>query len=162
MNSLQSGALKEALINILLEQARQRLEQARESYQSALEHSRSDDMKSEGKYDTRAIEAGYLASAQKQRLDQLEGDMAALNKLPASSGSKAVLGSLISAHKNEEQMWFFLAPCASPPVVIEGIKINILSLEAPLAKEFLGLEKGDVFEFEAPQGSFDFEVLGIF
>ena len=42
---------------------------------------KSGDLKAESKWDTRAIEAGYLASAQKKRLKELEMELISLKNL---------------------------------------------------------------------------------
>lgn len=163
---MEENEIKTRLLELLTSDTKIRLEGAKESYLSALEHSRSDDMKSEGKYDTRAIEAGYLASAKKQRVDELQSELYALEKLSSglsvtAPSKKIALGSLVLLESDEGRRWNFICPCSGPSVAIEGKNFFIVSVTSPLAKEMLGLEEGDGFELETPKGDKDYLVARI-
>lgn len=154
-----SLSIKTKIIEALIEDADSRLLSARESYQAALEHSRSDDMKSEGKYDTRAIEAGYLASAKKQRVDELEVQLRALQNMSPMNCSNASLGALVEIELGESAQWNFLCPCAGPAFEMDGITVTPVSTSSPLAKAMLGLSEGDTFELETPKQTKEYLIL---
>jgi hypothetical protein len=54
----------------------------------------SGDVKSDGKYDTRAIEAAYLAGAQEKRVEEIKLDLQMLKDLELGSSPTIQLGSL--------------------------------------------------------------------
>ena len=151
--------IKTKIIEALIEDTDSRLSNARESYQAALEHSRSDDMKSEGKYDTRAIEAGYLASAKKQRVEELEAQLRALQNMSPTNCSSASMGALVEVEVGEIAQWNFLCPCAGSALEIDGIIVTPVSTSSPLAKAMLGLSEGDSFELETPKQTKEYLIL---
>ena len=51
------------------------IQKAEEVYRSSYEYTTKGDIKSDGKYDTRGTEAGYLAGAQKKRVEELKSDL---------------------------------------------------------------------------------------
>ena len=53
----------------------EKIQKAEEVYQSSYEYTTKGDVKSDGKYDTRGTEAGYLAGAQKKRMEELKNDL---------------------------------------------------------------------------------------
>ena len=153
-------SLKDKILKHLKSITENNLAQAKQAYESALEHSRSEDMKSEGKYDTRAIEAGYLTSAKKQRLDQLKQESQSFSKLTDSPCGKAILGALVLLDCEGVETWYYLS-CASGGEVLEidSKKIHIITTTSPLGKEVLGLEPGDSFALENSQGVREFELV---
>tara|TARA_Y100000768_G_C23627222_1_gene517817 strand:+ start:78 stop:557 length:480 start_codon:yes stop_codon:yes gene_type:complete len=153
-------SLKDQILKQLLDITSKQLEQAKASYESALAHSRSDDMKSEGKYDTRAIEAGYLTSAKKQRMEQLERELLSLSKLSSSKCEKAILGALILLECEDKKSWYYLScACGGETLTIDSEKIHVITTTSPIGKEVLGLEEGDSFELENSQGVREFELI---
>lgn len=109
------------------------------------------DNKQESKYDTRAIEASYLAGAQKARLVTIRNELALLNQLNVSfTESKIRVGSFVEVLRNEKekQLLFFTPSTGGESVTINNSKIYIMSMSNPLTREFVGLEKGDDFLYE--------------
>lgn len=152
---------KESILDLILQRSLERLNSAKESYQSALDHSRSDDMKSEGKYDTRAIEAGYLASAKKQRMDELEIEYASLQKVSPTANDKISLGSLALLERRGKELWHFFSPASGEKIQIGDYTIVIISINSPLSMELMGLSEGDSIDFESPQGDEEITILKI-
>ncbi|MCO4753100.1 MAG: GreA/GreB family elongation factor [Bacteriovoracaceae bacterium] len=146
--------MKEQILNHLKQTLFTTLQEAKTSYESALAHSRSDDMKSEGKYDTRAIEAGYLTSAKKQRLDQLDMEYKRLQEISDQKCDKAILGALVTVECEDKTTHYFLCcACGGEVLDIDGIKINVITTTSPLGREILGQEEGDEFELETARGT---------
>lgn len=118
------------------------------------------ELKQEGKYDTRRIEASYLAGAQKARLMTMEADLNLLKAFAehintSREHDEVKVGSLVKfkffSTKNEK--WVFILPGqAYPDYQFEGHSIDILSPNSPLVSAALGLEKDDDFEFLSPKG----------
>jgi transcription elongation GreA/GreB family factor len=155
-------SVKKKILNILREKTQERLSKARESYQSALAHSRSDDMKSEGKYDTRGIEAGYLTSAAKARVKELEKELLQLEALKIKPNKKPTLGSLILLEFGGAQQWHFLSPTyGGSSLEVDGKSVLIISPSSPIGSEALGLEEGDSFEIDTPKMTREYQILQI-
>lgn len=155
-------SVKEAILNQLKGKVREQLALAKESYQSALNHSRSDDIKPEGKYDTRATLAGYLTSAQKQRVDELQKELQLLEGIELRPGQEAALGSLVLLRLNDSEQWHFLSSTSGGSLVnVEGKAVLVISVFSPIGSEVLGLCAGDAFEIETPKETREYLILEI-
>ncbi len=71
--------------------------------------------KAENKYDTRGLEAAYLADGQRRRLHEIETALAAYrNLLPGvSSDGRVRVGALLCLDHDGAERWFFLGPDAA-------------------------------------------------
>ena len=114
----------------------------------------------ENKYDTRALEASYLAAGQGKRLLELKTLTGWMDqKIERATRCRA--GALVHLDLDGEQRWVFLAPSGGPRVEIERIPIALVSVSSPLGTALLGLEVGDGEVVERPSGEQDVEVIAI-
>lgn len=106
-----------------------------------------DDARSEGKYDTRAIESGYLAGAQRNRLIDLEQKIKYIESLQLGKEvhSEVQKFSLLKlGHRH-----VFIVPYVGGFTVEEdGVRVSVISPETPLAKSLMGLAVGDEWQSE--------------
>jgi len=66
---------KRQILEYLKARAQKDLDEAQNAALNAESFKFEDSMKQEGKYDTRSIEAGYLAGAQKKRVEELKQEL---------------------------------------------------------------------------------------
>lgn len=107
--------------------------------------------KQEGKYDTRAIEASYLAGAQAERLAELDQKILTLERLTLSNAptsDRVKVTSLVSVGDEEGgTRWYMILPgAAGLNVKILAIEITVLSPESNLGIELLGKLLGEEVE----------------
>jgi transcription elongation GreA/GreB family factor len=120
---------------------------------STKEYVTDGDVKSEGKYDTRAIEASYLAGAQEKRVEEIKLDIQMLKDLELHQTSVVQLGSLVKIKLNNDERWYFISSTAGGSIVdINGTIVLVISVFSPLGSEVLHLSKDDTFEVETPGG----------
>ena len=123
------------------------------------------DMKQEGKYDTRAIEAGYLAGAQKKRLEEIQIDINLLKNLKVVNNNKKVLlSSLVKCliNNNKEDLFFISPSSGGMSLHINNHKVHVVCKDSPLGESIFTMEAGDFFEVESPKGEVEYEILEIF
>lgn len=104
------------------------------------------ELKQEGKYDTRAIEASYLAGAQKRRLEEIIVEIQNLKSLDQSTHHTSVaLGTLVLLTSQADQkQWYFLSPTTGGlDVCLESVTVKVISIHSPLARALVGLNVGD-------------------
>ena len=65
----------------LLKKTELELQSAKEAHENTKQYTESDDLKQEGKYDTRAIEANYLKDAQAKRIHELNHELKMINNI---------------------------------------------------------------------------------
>jgi hypothetical protein len=114
------------------------------------ENASGDETKSEGKYDTRATEAAYLAEAQQAQADKLaEGiqTFRAFDPPPFELTDEITLGSLVETDLDGETEFYLLAPAGGGTTIdYLGCELTLLTPEAPLFQQLLGRKAGDMLE----------------
>jgi hypothetical protein len=102
--------------------------------------------KAEGKYDTRSLEASYLAAGQARQVDELAASLRTFEALtlPAFEPHHAIdAGALVETQLHSETSYFLLVPSAGGLVLFhEGMEITLLTPESPLYQKVLGLHVG--------------------
>ena len=128
----------------------------------ARDEATSSETKAEGKYDTRATEASYLARGQAVRIAELRRLQAWYDRLDLSdvSPDRVRLGTLVEIER-EQPEWVFLAPFGGSRVDIQGHRIRVISPSSPLGKALLDLQPGDAMEVDTPRGMLEYEVLRV-
>lgn len=106
--------------------------------------------KAESKYDTRSLEASYLAAGQARQLEDLARDVSLFDAvtLPDFAIDDPVdAGALVEVEIRGESTWFLLAPAAGGlEITHDGLEITLLTPESALYQKLLGLRVGDQLE----------------
>jgi transcription elongation GreA/GreB family factor len=156
--SLNNSEVVEALHNALREEL-----QAVESVAAmARDEATNSETKAEGKYDTRATEASYLARGQAARIADLRRLQAWYARLDAGGPSpkRVCLGALVEI-EGERSEYVFLALSGGGGVEVGGHRVRVISLSSPLGNALADLEAGDALEVDTPRGLVDYEVLRV-
>jgi transcription elongation GreA/GreB family factor len=125
----------------------------------ARDEATSPDSKAEGKYDTRATEASYLARGQAERVVELRALVGWLRRLDPTLRSETVsLGALVGIGGDRSEV-LFVSRVGGAQVEVDGVEVKTISLAAPLGRAMLGLEEGDDFEVKSPAGNMALEVV---
>lgn len=157
--------LKQKIKDKLLTKAQADLAAALDVSEAANDYKVADDMKQEGKYDTRAIEAGYLAGAQAKRVEELKLEVQMIEELPVrdfESGEAVSVGALVELSFNETNQLYFISSTAGGTMFnIDGKPVLVISVFSPIGAAVVNLEAGESFELEMPSGNRVYEVVGV-
>lgn len=108
-----------------------------------------EDSKAENKYDTRGLEASYLAGAQALRVADLRDTLALITNFNArefSDDDKLALGALVELHSGNKTIWALLLPKGGgQSVLFESQQVQIVTPESPLGLQLIGKTVGDEF-----------------
>jgi hypothetical protein len=119
----------------------------------AKENATGDETRSDGKYDTRAIEAGYLAGAQAEQAAKLAEAVRLFNAFdpPIYDEAEAIgPGALVETEHGGEIIYYLLAPAGGGHTVeYDGFDCTVLSPEARLYQELLEARSGELVEESA-------------
>jgi hypothetical protein len=133
-------------IAILEEQHAVMLQALRESEENAS----GDETKSEGKYDTRATEAAYLAEAQAEQAEHMAD---AITTLKAFSAPAYTLtdpigpGTLVETDLDGETAFYLLVPAGGGTTLeFLGCELTLLTPDAPLYQQLLNRKAGEALE----------------
>ena len=103
--------------------------------------------KAENKYDTRGLEASYLARGQSKQAAELEAAIAEFEKLDAkkfAAGDAIAVGALVELEHGGEKSIYFIGPRAGGTEVLHDKKeILVITPQSPLGEQLLGKKSGD-------------------
>jgi transcription elongation GreA/GreB family factor len=103
--------------------------------------------KAEGKYDTRGLEASYLARGQSRQAAEIEAAIAEFGKLAVrkfGDGEAIGPGALVELETGGEHSFYFIGPRAGgTEVVHEKREILVITPQSPLGEQLLGKKHGD-------------------
>jgi len=110
--------------------------------QDSYENATSDETKSEGKYDTRALESSYLAEGQGRIVNELQEALEtyrALQPRAFAPGEPIALTALVELQQGSACDLYFLGPRSGGiEVQAEGREIFVVTPQSPLGRELLG------------------------
>ncbi len=103
--------------------------------------------KAEDKYDTRGLEASYLARGQSRQAAEIESAIAEFEKLAVrkfGNGEAIGLGALVELETGGENFFYFIGPRAGgTEAVHEKKEILVITPQSPLGEQLLGKKQGD-------------------
>jgi transcription elongation GreA/GreB family factor len=155
---------KVIILEMLRSKVKDQLREAEIAYEKTAEYTKSEELKAESKYDTRGVEAGMLAGAQRRRVDELKQDLELLDSIPIHEENKndIQLGSIVELEMNRIKRKYFLSSCAGGTMLeINGEAILVISVFSPMGIELIGLKAQDSFTLEINSGIRDYSILSI-
>lgn len=142
----------QAIVQRLREDAKTLLAAAQASREAAT-HA---DSKAENKYDTRGLEASYLAGAQARKAEEGEEAVIAYERLEPRDFTAADpigLGALVEVRLGGFVDLYFVGPAAGGvEVEVEGRECTVITRESPMGKKLLGAREGSRFEVNGREG----------
>jgi transcription elongation GreA/GreB family factor len=108
--------------------------------------------KAENKYDTRGLEASYLAQGQSRQAAEV---IRAIQQYEALSvrefGPQEALGigAIVELDGDGERTFYFLGPCAGGTAIEhEGTTVLVLTAHSPLGRQLIGTRQGDTLQIQ--------------
>jgi hypothetical protein len=156
---------KAQLIEMLMAQAEKELQAARDSAQETYEAVTNEESKPENEYDTRAIEASYLAMAQSKRISELEELVTTYKFVQLkdfTENDPIGPSALVEVSLNNKISFVFLLPKGGGHIVnFRGSPVQIITPSSPLGEALLGLKVGDGAVVETNSQTREYEILSV-
>lgn len=158
---------KQKLLDALLKDLKSNLDSLVEAAFVAKEAATSEESKAENKYDTRGLEASYLAGAQAKRAEEFQSTIYKLQKLNFKMFDKNDVVTLSAIVKvvidGEAGKYFFLLPAAGgQKLTCEGETYHVITPESPVGRLFLGKKINDIFSVKTNLKEFEYEIVGLY
>ena len=103
--------------------------------------------RADNKYDTRGLEASYLARGQSKQAAELESSIVEFEKLDTrkfSAGEGAAVGALVQLEMGSEVSFYFIGPRAGgTEVVQEKQEVLVITPQSPLGAQLMEKKQGD-------------------
>ncbi|MCB0350294.1 MAG: GreA/GreB family elongation factor, partial [Bdellovibrionales bacterium] len=136
------------------------------SAMEAREAATSEEAKAENKYDTRGLEASYLAGAQAERARDVRKTLDQFQRLEVKKfdpdtpiGATALIET--RSGDNPPKWYFLLAMKGGITVEVGGQSIMTLSLDSPLGQELKSRRTGDIFNFKVKNEDREYEIVQV-
>lgn len=155
--------MKKEILAELIQRANEELKILSSSAKSHHDFATDQEFKAESKYDTRALEASYLASAEAKRVEELKLEIQILEEVDLDASKKLgeiSIGALVELKYQNQKRFYFLIPTAGGTVLkVKDDAVMVVSVFSPIGDAMLGLKMGDHFEVQTPKEMRNYEIL---
>ncbi|MCX6895267.1 MAG: GreA/GreB family elongation factor [Verrucomicrobia bacterium] len=121
--------------------------------------------RAESKYDTRGLEASYLAHGQSRQAAEIESAIAAFGKLAVRDFKDAEpigLGAFVELEHVGERMFYFIGPKAGGTEIAHDKKeVLIITPQSPLGEQLCGKKQGDLLQLQLGGGRSQYRVVDV-
>jgi transcription elongation GreA/GreB family factor len=121
--------------------------------------------KAENKYDTRGLEASYLAHGQSRQAAEIQGAIAAFEKLDArkfGAGEPIDVGAFVELEFNGEKTAYFIGSRAGGTEVLhEKRDVLVITPQSPLGGQLLGKKQGDILRLKLAGAQNQYQVTAV-
>ena len=156
---------KSALVEAICKQLELDLEAMKIAAKATHDAATNEESTPENEYDTRALEASYLAGAQAKRATEIEQQLLAVRKTQLKKFAKddAVAASaLVEVEHNGKNQWLFLMPGGGGLTLSQdGKSVSVISPNSPLGKALLDAKAGDEAVIEVGARIQEYEILSV-
>lgn len=138
---------KRALIQKIVAQLTSELGVYFRAAQNSRAEATHEQSKAESKYDTRGLEASYLARGQSKQAAELEAAIAEFEKLEVrkfATGAGIGIGALVELEVGGETAFYFIGPRAGGTEVVQDKReILVITPQSPLGAQLLEKKQGE-------------------
>ncbi len=156
---------KQKIISAICEKLELDLKVLQDAARATYDAATNEESKPENEYDTRALEASYLAGAQAKRVGEIEELLFVFKNIEIKNfkSTEAISSTaLIEVEFEGKRSWVFLmSKGGGIQLTIESQPIQIITPNAPLGEALLGLKIGDIAVVESAKKILEYEVLAI-
>ena len=142
---------KKALIEKIVLRLTGEIEAYFRAAQATHAESTHEQSKAENKYDTRALEASYLAHGQSRQAGEMEDALASYKSMePSAFGVHEPIGvgALVELdHDGQITCYFLGGKAGGIEVEHEGRQVFVITPQSPLARQLQGRKQGDRIQF---------------
>ncbi|MEI7731707.1 MAG: transcription elongation factor GreAB [Verrucomicrobiota bacterium] len=139
---------KQTLVKKIIKHLTDELEVYFKAARAAHAEATHEQSKAENKYDTRGLEASYLARGQSRQAAEIQSSIATFEKLDLRAFGKSEpidLAALVELEFKGERTVHFIAPRAGgTEVVHEKREVMVITPQSPLGEQLIGKQQGDL------------------
>jgi len=155
---------KRALVRKIIAQLEAEVESYLKAAKAAHSEATHEQNKPENKYDTRGLEAAYLAGAQARQAADARQAIEKFEKLVLKDfpATPIDLSALVEVETRGEQSYFFVGPCKGGlELRHSGREILVLTPQAPLGQQLVGRKAGDSFKWGEGAAAAEYRIISV-
>lgn len=138
---------KRAVIEKIVAAVSGELELLARAAQAAHAEATHESSRAENKYDTRGLEASYLARGQSRQAAEAALAIEELRQMPLrdfTAADEIDIGALVeTAGKREKNLYFILPRAGGTEVEVDGREVLVITPQSPLGEQLIGRKQGD-------------------
>lgn len=143
---------KRALIKKIVDRLTEELEVYFRAARASRTEATHEQSKAENKYDTRGLEASYLARGQSRQAAEIQGAIAAFEKLDVRAFGEAEpvdVGAFVELELDGETAAYFMGPRAGgTEVIYNRQEVLVITPESPLGQQLMGKKQGQTLKLK--------------
>lgn len=152
-------------MSALIEELEKELAVAINAAKVAHEDATNEESKPENEYDTRALEASYVARGQAKRVAEIKEALFDFKntKLRSFSDNESIKATaLVEVDSSGKKSFLFFMPKGGGfAVTVDGTRVQVVTPSTPLGEALLQMKKGDSVLVELGNSEREYEVLDI-
>ena len=156
---------KQAVVKKIIKQLASELELYMKAANAARYEATHEQSKAENKYDTRGLEASYLARGQSKQAAEIAQAIEEFEALPIREfGPKDAIdvGALVQIETKREISIYFIGPRAGGTEVEHDKKeILVITPQSPLGQQLVGRRQGDKLQIEIAGSRNEYRVVEV-
>ncbi len=157
---------KNALVKKIIAHLAGELELYFKSARAAHAEATHEQSKAENKYDTRGLEASYLARGQSRQAAEIQEAIAQFEKLPLRKFEKDEvidIGALVELESKVEKTFYFIGPRAGGTEILhEKKEVLVITPQSPLGQQLVGKKEGELLQIQIGGSRNEYRVLSVF
>ena len=156
---------KQELIEKVVVRLGDELELLTKAARAAHSEATHESSKAENKYDTRGLEASYLARGQsKQAAEVAQAITDFQNLSPREFGDTEEIdvGAVVVAESARDRSFYFIGPRAGgTEVTLDGKEVLVITAQSPLGQQLVGRKQGDKVKLEIAGARTEFRIASV-
>ena len=156
---------KQALVRKIIAALTEELERFAKAARASHAEATDPQSKAEHKYDTRGLEAAYLAGGQARKVAEIEEAITQFQKLKLPDFTLETpidYGALVQVEMRGGANWYFIAPKSGGLEILhEKQEVTVITPQSPLGEQLFEKKQGDKFQFGAGKDSTEGKILAV-
>lgn len=165
MNPTGAQVNKSELINKLIAKLEGELKNLAEAAMHTYEAATHEESEPEDQYDTRGLEASYLAGAQAKRVAECEQTLHAIRSVKVrnfNDSDSIAATALIELEHDEKKSYCLLLPMGGGmSVEFEGKHVQVITPKSPLGEALVNRTVGDVVVIDVAKQTIEYEIIAL-
>lgn len=156
---------KRELVNKIIEQLATEMEMLFKAARAAHAEATHEQSKAEDKYDTRGLEASYLARGQSRQAAEIEQSIAEFKRLSLRAFTETDpidVAAFVELHGRQEKNFYFIGPRAGgTEVTFDKKEILVITPQSPLGQQLVGKKRGDRLKMEIAGTRSEYRIVSV-
>ena len=155
---------KSALLTRIIARLAADLEQLTSAALATHAEATDEENKAEDKYDTRGLEASYLAHGQSKAAEEAAQAVAQFQALPVrdfAAGEPISLGALVVLEGKGRSLYFVGPRAGGTEIEADGRPVMVITPQSPLGRQIMGRKQGDTLALDFGGRKSDYRVASV-